>query len=149
MPNKLSEIRRANIRRLIPDRRGAASELSRALGYKNPSFLSQMIGPEPSRDVTENFARRVEEVLKLAPGSLDKPDFTAASAQAENPAPPDDATVALVADVIRLVGAAVEEAGVTVAPTKFADLVALAYVDSMEHGASRPEHVKRLVRLVR
>ncbi len=138
--SKINEHRRANIRALVEER-GGLTKLSKAMGYKNPSFLSQMIGPEPTREVTERTARKIEEVLGLRPNSLD---------QAPGGAPPQSSTtVAMVADVIRLVGTACESEGVAPTPAKFAEIVALVYSDSMERGSTRPDQVKQLVRLLR
>jgi len=63
--------RRANLR-FLASRRGAA-EINRLLGYRAQSFLSQMIGPTPRRNISERTARRVETVLDLATGWLDRP----------------------------------------------------------------------------
>lgn len=145
--SKLTEVRRRNIRALIEEQRGGLSRLSKAMGYKNPSFLSQMLGPEPTREVTEKTARKVELVLGLEVGSLDRPGGPPAAGSAPEAAEPG--TVSLVADVIRVVGSACEEAGINPGPMKFADLVALALTDSMERGQARPEHVRQLVRLLK
>lgn len=158
MPN-LSDTRRANIRALV-DERGGLTKLSKILGYKNPSFLSQMLSVGgATREVTERTARRIEDALGLPSGHLDHQaavgPLPVSTAQAE-PVPvarptaraTSEETVKLVADVIRAVGAACDEAGVNMAPGKFADLVALVYTDSVERGM-RPDHVAQLVRLLR
>lgn len=47
MARDITEIRRTNIRSLIADR-GGLTKLSKEMGCRNPSFLSQMTGPAPS-----------------------------------------------------------------------------------------------------
>lgn len=138
--SKVGEYRRANIKALIEER-GGLTRLSKAMGYKNPSFLSQMTGPNPTREITEKVARRIEEVLRLPNGSLDKPIGYA------QPSP--DPTATLVADVIRVVGLACETEGVNLGPLKFSEIVALAYADSVERGEPRADRVKQLVRLLK
>jgi hypothetical protein len=150
----VSDVRRANIRLLIEAQgRGGLSKLSRALEMKNPSFLSQMVGPNPTRDVTEKLARRIEKATGLVEGALDKPNGATKPVTAQ-PQPTQAATsntsVDLVANVIRLVGEAYEAESAPLAPAKFSDLVALVLVESMERGrAPQPEKVRALVRLTK
>lgn len=66
---RLLEIRRTNLRRLAEQH--TATALAQKLGYASASWISQMVGPRPVRDVTERTARLVEGVLDLEPGSLD------------------------------------------------------------------------------
>jgi hypothetical protein len=142
----LSEIRRANVRAII-EQRGGLTKLSRTMGYKNPSFLSQMTGPEPTREITEKSARKIEAALKLVPGSLDTP-LTNVPRPTLRPDLLRDTNVDLIANVIRMVGGVCDAEGAHPTTIKFAELVALAYSDSIEHNALREDHVKRLVRLV-
>lgn len=67
--NHLTATRRANLRRLA----GAhgSGVLAQRLGYTTGSYISQMIGPNPVRPVTERTARVIEQVLGLEPGWLD------------------------------------------------------------------------------
>lgn len=147
MSSKLTDNRRENVRALV-ELRGGVSKLSRALGYKNPSFISQMAGPEPTRDITEKTARRIEQVLNLPMGSLDLPPGS--KPQASATAAPLDNTTALVADVIRTVSRMCEDEGLSTPPSKFGDLVILALNDAMEHGGQpRPDHARLLVRLLK
>jgi hypothetical protein len=53
------------------------SRMSRALGYKNPAFLSQMVGANPTREITPITARRIEYAYNLDVGALDDPNFQA------------------------------------------------------------------------
>lgn len=66
----LQDIRRANLRALA-DTYGS-KELALQVGWKQ-TRLSQLIGPTPSRPVTEKTALRIEEKLGLAKGWLSEP----------------------------------------------------------------------------
>lgn len=148
-----SDRRRANLRRLM-DQRGT-NQLARTLGYSNASFLSQMAGPNPIRGVTEKTARRYEMKLGLPQGALDAPmslePAPALPANGESfGSPSQGASAGLTADVIRLVGRLFDEEGVHLSVERFADVVALAVMDAVEHeNHARPEHVRSLVRLVK
>lgn len=63
--------RRENLRRLIEQWDGP-SNLANKLGYTNASFLVQMAGPNPIRDVSERTARKIEGKLDLPRGYLDR-----------------------------------------------------------------------------
>lgn len=144
-----NEIRRERLRELMSQH--GATQLANLLGYTQASFLSQMAGPNPTRDVTEKTARRYAEKLGLPPQYFERPFFDEVTSRAETKAEADDAAasnVALVADVIRLVGAICSTEKVELPAVKFADVVALAYVDTMEHQRTpRPEHIKQIVKL--
>jgi hypothetical protein len=76
------------------------------------------------------------------------PAAPAPAAQAAEAAP-DDIT-AMITAVIRMVGAACENEGVHPSADKFADVVALAYLDTVDHGGRpREHHVKQLARLLK
>lgn len=161
----ISEIRRANIRALINER-GGLTKLSRLLGYKNPSFLSQMISLDnPTREVTEKTARGIEEAMVLPTGYLDRaPDAVApslghevervkapAAPTANVPAVPTakavDQTQRMI-DAVRVVGTAMKDAGMVLEPDRFAEIVALVYADAPEGGV-RPEIVRMMLKLLR
>lgn len=141
---KLTEIRRENMRALI-DKHGAG-KLAKKLGYKQPSFLSQMCGPNPTREITEKSARNYEEALKLPEGYLDVLHGPEVEQQPAKPA----ADPNMVAEVIRLVGSICANEAVNLPPVKFADVVALAYLDAVEHDQKpREDHIKQVVRLLK
>lgn len=148
----ITELRRSKLRHLM--KLHGTGKLANMLGYSQPSFISQMAGPNPTRELTEKTARRFEQQLNLAPGFFDEPfpmveedDVPAPPAPAAQPAPGD---TALVAEVIRLVGSISAGEAVTLPPMKFADVVALAYVDAAEHGGKpREDHIKQIVRLLK
>lgn len=65
-----NEIRRKQLQKLIAQQ-GSSRKLSQLLGYSNASFLTQMAGPSPTRDVTEKTARKIEQTLGLPEKWLD------------------------------------------------------------------------------
>ncbi len=64
--------RRNNLRKLIGTRYVTQVDLASALGVTD-SYLSQMLGPNPIRKVTEPTARKFEYKLGLNTGALDRP----------------------------------------------------------------------------
>lgn len=134
---KVHALRRENLRALIGER-GGLTDLSNKLGYSNPSFLSQMAGPNPTREITERTARKIEQTLRMEPGVLDRPVAYADRQQGGN--------VQLVADALRLVGKVCEAEGVNLGPAKLTELAALVLEDG---GPPRPERVQRLVALLK
>lgn len=140
------DIRRENLRRLFREH-GGASELSRKLGYTNPSFMTQVAGPNPTRRVTDKNARRYEKELGLPEWWID----TAHDATPDvPPAPAAAVDTAVIADVIRLVGSVLQDEKVDLGPSRFADVAALAVQDTIEHGGQpREAHIRSVVRLLK
>ncbi len=134
---KIEDIRRTNGRLLIEQH--TSTKIAELLGHQSPSTLSQVFGPNPTRAPSEKMMRRIEDVLKLPSGSTDK---------AAEPAPAVGADA--VAEVIRLIGEIAEREGITLPPRRFADLVALAYTDTVEHGGKlREPYIRQVVRLLK
>lgn len=147
---KLADIRRERLRSLI--KKHGSSELAEMLGYQHPSFLSQLAGPNPTRSLTDKAARRFQEKLGLPEDFFDTPiDQTPGRGAVTAPAAaPASGDTAIVAEVIRLVGSVCAGEQITLPPAKFADVVALAYIDTMEHNRQpRTEHIKSIVRLLK
>lgn len=139
----VTEMRRRALREAV-EKIGGVSKASKLLGYTNPSFLSQMIGPNPTREITEKTARKFEEKLHLAPGTLD------GTTPAPGPVATGDATADLVAAVIRMVGTACNAEGVQPQVDKFSEVVALAYIDAVRNGGEpRETHARQLARLLK
>lgn len=139
---KITEVRRDNLRAVVA-RMGGGTKVAATLGYRSASFLSQMVGPKPSREITEKSAREFEAKLGLPEGDLDR----------ETAAPASEAEVidtSVLVDVIRMLGGVLEAEHVTLAPGRFADVAALAVEDAVTHGGKpRESHIKSLVRLVK
>lgn len=171
----ITDIRRDNLRRLIDDNDGPSAVAIR-LGYVNSSFMAQLAGPNPIRNVTEKTARKYEEKLGLPPGWFDTEgaqrvritdsgleyivahhiDHTQQTStpvnqgvsQPNSPVNADE-QVDLLA-LVKLVGKLCEEKNVQMPVTKFADLVALALVDAQAHGGhAREEHLASVIQLLK
>ena len=125
--------RRRNLRDLIRQHEGATN-LAKLLGYSSPSYLSQMVGPRPSRQVTEKVARQIEHRLRMSPGWLDKAHGQYHSSVDEHS----------VSETIVLVGQMLDDAKVKTTPRQFAELVALA----QERGALDETYIRRLISLI-
>lgn len=133
MANEVFNKRRANLRALIRQHEGATS-LAKALGYTSPSYVSQMAGPHPTRQITEKVAREIERKLLLPANWLDKePVHYAGKVQ-------DDK----VQQAVLLVGQLLKDSTTTVSPEQFAGLVALAY----ERGDLDETYIRRLIHLI-
>lgn len=143
----IADIRRTNLRALI-EQHGGVSRLSEKLGYSSPSFLVQQAGPNPSREVTEKSARRFEQKLGLPTGTIDDPGFSGHPPSQQAPVAINSGVIS---DVIRLVGTLMAREQVPVpAPERFADLLALAVTDTLEHGGvPRESHIRSVVRLLK
>ena len=140
----ISEIRRQNLRVLM--KRDGAGKLSEQLGYRQSSFLSQMAGPNPTRDITEKTARAYEKQLGLSPGDLDKP-MVGVEVQPTGSA---EDMIALVLKATRTVGTVCEAEGVTLPTHKFASLLVLVLKDAADHGGTVDEdRVKDMVELAK
>lgn len=125
--------RRKNLRALIRQHEGATN-LAKLLGYSSPSYLSQMVGPRPSRQVTEKVARQIEGRLRMPGGWLDKvhdPYRTKLDESSVN-------------ETIVLVGQLLSDAKTKTTPRQFAELVALA----QERGGLDETYIRRLISLL-
>lgn len=156
----VNELRRKNLRALIA-KHGGVSKLARDMGYSNPSFLSQMAGPKPTREITEKSARKLEQAIGLVSGALDRdlsapaPGLAPTAQQLKAPRASASAGVqldgpaAMVADVIRLVGDACDAEHVAPSMSKFADVVAIVYQDAMGGAQPTEDRVRMLARLLK
>ena len=140
----IADIRRQNLRILMEQH--TATKLATMLGYRQSSFLSQMAGPHPTREVTEKTVRAFEKQLDLPVGTFDTPmgEVTAP--------PPPSATdmLSMVLNATRTVGRVCETEAVNLPTSKFAEIVALILEDTMGHGGTvREDHVKRVVSLLK
>lgn len=129
------EQRRANLRQLVTQWGGPTS-MAKKLGHSNGSYLAQLIGPNPSREISEKVAREVEVKLNLPAGWLD----TAHSGTGQI----DDQAIS---DCVRAVSAALRDNKVVVSPQRRADLTALAYEHARLVGRVDETYIIKLVRL--
>lgn len=163
------DYRRENLRKLIEQWNGPLP-LSKKLGYSNASFLVQMAGPHPSREVSEKTARAIEIKLQLPTLWLDQPppkkNASPKRINAENGATTKEAgplqmkqnvtkvgdatvDVGIVSEVIRVVGQTSEDMGVALAPAKLASVVMMVYDDVLKGGELRTAYVQQLVQLLK
>jgi hypothetical protein len=131
------DTRRENLRSLIRQWGGPTS-LAKKLGHSNGSYLAQLAGPSPSREVSEKVAREVEAKLGLPSSWLD-------DEHAEPRVVDDEALSACV----RAVAAALRDAGHRATPDQMADLTALAYEHVKLTGRVDEPFINKLVRLTR
>lgn len=129
------EIRRENLRQLSKQWGGPTS-LAKKLGHANGSYLAQLIGPHPSRDVSEKAAREIEAKLGLPVAWMDTPHA-------------GDRTVddAALADCVRAVAAVLRDAHRRPNPETYATLVQLAYDRLRLTGRVDEPYIKQIVSL--
>lgn len=131
------EIRRANLRRLMADWGGPAS-LSRKLGHSNASYLAQLAGPNPSRELSERSAREIESKLGLPSNWMDS--------EHEGATRVDDEALAA---CVKAVAATLRDAGLRPDPEKYSILVSLVYDRWRTIGRLEEPYVKKLIDLLR
>lgn len=129
--------RRDNLRQLLKTWGGPTS-LAKKLGHSNGSYIAQLAGPHPSREVSERVAREMEGKLGLPSGWLDQPH--AGERQLD-----DEALGACV----RAVAAALRDVGHRASPDQMADLAALAYEHTKLTGRVDEVFITKIVRLTK
>lgn len=132
------ETRRVNLRALI-NQWGGPTSLSRKLGHANGSYLAQIAGPHPSREISEKVAREVESKLGLPIGWLDQEH------QGGAPQLNDQALT----DCVKAVATVLRDVGLRPDPETYASLVQLTYDRAKLLGRIDEQHVKKLTDLVR
>lgn len=137
------KIRRANLRRLI-EQWGGPTTLAKRLGHASGSYLAQLAGPNPSREVNEKVARSIEQALDLPANWLDQQHNGNGSNSASRKR---DVDVTMVSRVIELASAALGKH--QVAASTLAELVALVYEHAQGHGAIDERYLQRLVNLIK
>lgn len=134
------DIRKKNLKALVQQWEGPTN-LAKKLGYTGPSYVSQMVSG--NRPITEKTARAIEGKAGLPAGYLDT----------VHPNGPTVRTAAvdttLIAKVVSTVGTLLDEAGVHMAPPKFAELVSMVYEEAMRTGAVDEQFIQRIIKLVR
>ena len=137
--SSIFEVRRDNLRRLT-DQWGGPTSLAKKLGHSNGSYLAQLAGPHPTRDLSEKVAREIERKLQLPDGWMDH----------LHKAPPGQPDTGLLIDAVAIVRDVLDAEGAKAQRAQVEELVALAY----EHALANQGHidtgyVRRLVRLVK
>lgn len=129
--------RRENLRSLVKTWGGPTS-LAKKLGHTNGSYLAQLAGPNPSREVSEKVAREMELALGLPVGWLDS--------EHGNTRGIDDEALGT---CVRAVAAALRDVGHRATPDQLADLTALAYEHTRLVGRVDETYITKLVRLTK
>lgn len=132
------DTRRDNLRQLIKVWGGPTS-LAKKLGHTNGSYIAQLAGPHPRRDVSEKVAREIEAKLGLALGYLDQPHDRM----------PGKAQNGDISACVRAVGGVLRDAGLKAEPDRYAILVQLAYDRLQLTGHIDEQYIKQLVQLVK
>lgn len=71
----IHDIRRENLRALLKQHGpGSRRDLAIALGHANATHVSHLAGPNPTRQINEDAARKIEAFYGLAEGALDRPE---------------------------------------------------------------------------
>lgn len=132
------DIRRTNLRKLM-EQWGGPTSLAAKLGHSNGSYMAQLAGPHPTRDVSEKVARDIENKLQLPPGWMDKPHKGV-------PGQPD--TDALI-EVVAMVRDVLDVEDVKASKAKFAEIVNLVYERTQETNADERAFARRLIQLLK
>lgn len=130
--------RRDNLR-LLMQQWGGPTSLAKKLGHSNGSYIAQLAGPNPSREVSEKVARDMESRLGLPLGWLDQE-------QAGNHRQLDDETLAT---CVRAIAAEIRDTGLKPDPDSYANLVGLAYEHARLVGRVDETFIQRIVRLTK
>jgi len=129
--------RRENLRKLISDW-GGPTTLAMKLGHSNGSYLAQLAGPHPSREVGERLARSIEVKLGLPTLWMD--------GQTEAAPRIDDG---LLAQCLQAVAVTMEESRARLTSAQQAEVVSLVYDNARRGGTLDEDFIKRLVNLTR
>lgn len=131
------DVRRENLRRLV-GQWGGPTSLSRKLGHSNGSYMAQLVGPNPSREISEKVAREIEGKLGLPVGWMD---------QEHGPSKPADEET--LNACVRAVATCLQDAELRPKPAVYGTLVQLAYEHARLTGRIDECYVKRLMELLR
>lgn len=132
------DTRRENVRALMKTW-GGPSSLAKKLGHANGSYLAQIAGPNPRREISEKVAREIEHKLGLALGYLDQ-DHKRNGGKIQD---------AAIAECVRLVATVLRDQGVRPSPEVTANLVQLVYDRVQLTGELDEKYAKQLVQLVK
>lgn len=165
--------RRANLRKLAGTY--GWTKLSKTLGYKQPSFLVQMGGPNPTREVSERSARDFEKILGLPEGSFDvvaqevpaadriravdalvnqiqTPASVVPQQSIATPTVPrtTDESSQFVQDTILLISRTIEQQGVKLEKMKHLQIVSMAIGDAIDNGGKvNVSYIENMVKLLK
>jgi hypothetical protein len=132
------DTRRENVRALMAQWGGPTS-LAKKLGHSNGSYVAQLVGPNPSREISEKVARDMEGKLGLPIGWLDQ-EHPNAGRQV------DDETLSA---CVRAVACSIRDARLSPDPDAYASLVNLVYEHAKLTGRVDEPFIQKLIGLIR
>lgn len=141
--SKTNDRRIANLRRLRA-RFIQQEELAKALDWTAP-YVCQLIGPHPSRPISERTARKIERRLGLPEGALDAEPGTAK----RNGAGAASSASNLVAPVMTALDEEIGRQRMELSRVQYRALVDHVHRDAVTRGGVDPDAVRGLVRLLR
>ncbi|CAB4161228.1 hypothetical protein UFOVP728_36 [uncultured Caudovirales phage] len=118
---------------------GGPTSLARKLGHTNGSYLAQLAGPHPTKDVSERVAREIESKLGVPEGWMDR----------AHRGPPGQPDTGLLIDIVATVRDVLDAEGVKAQRAKVEELVALVYEQAAESGSFDQGYLRRLVKLIK
>jgi hypothetical protein len=131
------DIRRDNLRTLM-GQWGGPTSLSRKLGHSNGSYIAQIAGPNPSRQISEKVAREIEAKLELPLGWMDQ----------EHAPVPDALDDQGLTECVTAVATVLRDTSLRPTPAAYAQLVSLAYDRFKLTGRIDEPFLQRLVSLL-
>lgn len=132
------DTRRLNLRSLI-GQWGGPTSLAKKLGHANGSYIAQLAGPRPSRDISERTAREIESRLRLPVGWMDQ-DHPAGGAHLNDEA---------LADVVRAVATEIRDVDLRLTPSQYATIVQLVYDNAKTFNRIDSIYISKLISLAR
>ena len=138
MTMSVYETRRQNMRALI-GQWGGPTSLSKKLGHSNGSYIAQLAGPRPSREVSEKVAREIEAKLGLPAAWLDR----------DHPAGGQQLNDETLAECVQAVATCLRDAGLRPDPEMYGTLVQLVYDRAKLTGSLDEPYIYKLIKLLR
>lgn len=132
------DLRRENLRELMKTWGGPTS-LAKKLGHSNGSYLAQIAGPHPRREISEKVAREIEQKLGLTLGYMDQ-------AHQRTPGKIQNGDIS---KCVRAVTSALRDAGLSPTPDTVANLTQLVFDRLQLTGELDERYVKQLIQLVK
>lgn len=118
---------------------GGPTSLAKKLNHSNGSYVAQLAGPHPTRDVSEKTAREVEQKLQLPDGWMDR----------KHKGPPGQPDTGTLIDIIATVRDTLDAEGVKAQRAKVEELVNLVYEHAQVEGAVDTSYLRRLIKLMK
>ena len=132
------DTRRDNLRALI-GQWGGPTSLAKKLGHSNGSYIAQLAGPRPSREVSEKVAREIEKVLGLPVAWMDQ----------DHPTGGQQLNDETLTECVKAVATVLRDAGLRPDPEAYGTLVQLVYDRVKLTGRLDEHHIQKLTTLFR